>query len=89
MRRKVHQVKEELFQEFSKENGKDNNKLMELAAKFNRLDAAVQLQQETAQLEFRAAEENHKGVNSKTRGELWLLGDAVPTWRTTRRCRAA
>ena len=30
---KVHQVKEELFQEFSKENGKDNNKLMELAAK--------------------------------------------------------
>ena len=83
MRRKVHQVKEELFQEFSKENGKDNNKLMELAAKFYRLDAAVQLQQETAQLEFRAAE------NSKTRGELWLPGDAVPTWRTTRRCRAA
>ena len=50
MRRKVHQDKEELFQEFSKENGKDNDELMEFAARFNRQDAAVQLQQETRSL---------------------------------------
>ena len=48
---------------------------MEFAAKFNRLDAAVQLQQETAQLEFRAVEE--KWVNSKTPGELCFIGATV------------
>ena len=47
MRKKVHQVKEELFQELSEENGKDNDKLRNFAAKFYRQDAAVQLQQDT------------------------------------------
>ena len=60
MRRKVHQVKEgrevlEKLQEFSEENGKDDTEWRDFAARFNRLDAAVQLQQgaetlETAQL---------------------------------------
>ena len=64
MRKKVHQVKEdrkvlEKLQELSKENGKDNDELMDFAVRFNRQDAAVQLQQatgslETAQLEFQA-----------------------------------
>ena len=62
MRKKMYQVKEELFQELSKENGKDytedNDELRNFAARFNRL----QLEQytrslETAQLESRAAEE--------------------------------
>ena len=35
MRKKVHQVKEEPFQEFSEENGKDNNELRNFAAKFS------------------------------------------------------
>ena len=57
MRNQVHQVKEELIQELSKENGKDDTKLRNFAAKFNRQDAAVQLQYsagslETAQLEL-------------------------------------
>ena len=62
-----HQVKEgrevlEKLQELSKENGKDDTELRDFAARFNRLDAAVQLQQgagslETAQLELRAAVE--------------------------------
>ena len=60
MRRMVHQVKEERevlekLQEFSEENGKDDTEWRDFAARFNRLDAAVQLQQgaetlETAQL---------------------------------------
>ena len=62
-----HQVKEgrevlEKLQEVSKDNGKDDTELRDFAARFNRLDAAVQLQQgegslETAQLELRAAVE--------------------------------
>ena len=60
MRKKVHQVKEELFQELSKENGKDDNELRDFTARFNKLDATLQLDQdtrslETAQLESRAA----------------------------------
>ena len=51
MRNQVHQVKEELFQELSKENGKDDTELRNFAAKFNRLDAAVQPQQSTRSLE--------------------------------------
>ena len=52
----------EKSEELSKENGKDDTKLRDFAARFNRLDAAVQLQQgagslETAQLEHRAAVE--------------------------------
>ena len=62
MRKKVHQVKKELFHELSEENGKDNDELRNFAAKFYRQDAAMQLQQstrflETAQLESRAAVE--------------------------------
>jgi hypothetical protein len=62
-----HEVKEgrevlEKLHELSKENGKDDTELRDFAARFNRLDAAVQLQQgagslETAQLELRAAVE--------------------------------
>ena len=52
----------EQLQELSKKNRKDDTELRDLAARFNRLDAAVQLQQgagslETAQLELRAAVE--------------------------------
>ena len=62
MRKKVHQVKEDLLQELSKENGKNDTELRNFAAKFNRLDAAVQPQQstrslETAQLELRTAKD--------------------------------
>ena len=57
MRNQVHQVKEELIQELSKENGKDDTELRNFAAKFNRQDATTQLQYgagslETAQLEL-------------------------------------
>ena len=50
MQRKVPQVKEgrevlEKLQELNKENGKDDTKLRNFAARFNRLDGAVQLQQ--------------------------------------------
>ena len=63
MRNKAHQAKEELFQELNKENGKDDNdELRNIAAMFNRMDATLELEQdtkplETAQLESRAAEE--------------------------------
>ena len=60
MRRKVHQAKEgrevlEKLQEFIEENPKDDTEWRDFTARFNRLDAAVQLQQgaetlETAQL---------------------------------------
>ena len=64
----MHQIKErrealEKPQELSKENGKDDNdELRNIAAWFNRIDATLQLEQdtrslETAQLESRAAEE--------------------------------
>ena len=51
MRNQVHQVKEELKQELSKENGKDDTELRNFAAKFNRQDAAVQLQYGAGSLE--------------------------------------
>ena len=67
-RKEVHQIKErrevlEKPQEHNKENGKDDNdELRNIAAKFTRQDATLQLEQvtrslETAQLESRAAEE--------------------------------
>ena len=58
MRKKVHQVKEKL-QEFSKENGKDDNdELKNFEARFNRLQLEQDTRSlETAQLESRAAEE--------------------------------
>ena len=43
-RKNVHQIKDELFQELSKETGKDDTELRNSAAKFDRQDAAVQLQ---------------------------------------------
>ena len=56
MRKKVHQIEEkcevlEKLQKLSKENGKDDTKLRNFAAKLNRLDAAVQPQQSTRSLE--------------------------------------
>ena len=56
MRRKVHQINErrevlEKLQELSKENGKDDTELRDFAARFNRLDAAARLQQDTRSLE--------------------------------------
>ena len=68
MRKEVHQTKErrevlEKPPEYSKEDGKDDNdELRNIAAKFNRQDATLQLEQDTrslesAQLESRAAEE--------------------------------
>ena len=98
MRKKVHQIKKRRevleLQEFNKEKGNDNDELMDFAARFSRQDTAVQLQQdtrspETAQLEFRAAEENkngeekpfseenHNWVNIKTREELYFIGATV------------
>ena len=47
MRKKVHQVKEDLLQELSKENGKDDTELRNFAASFNKQDTAVQQQQDT------------------------------------------
>ena len=54
--RKVHQIEEKCevldkLQKLSKENGKDDTKLRNFAAKLNRLDAAVQPQQNTRSLE--------------------------------------
>ena len=51
MRNQVRQVKEELIQELSKENGKDDTKLRNFAAKFNRQDATVQPQNSAGSLE--------------------------------------
>ena len=56
MRTKVHQVKEGRevlgkLQEFSEENGKDDTEWRDFAARFNRLDAAVQQQQDAETLE--------------------------------------
>ena len=75
MRRKVHQVKDgrevlEKLQEFSEENGKDDTEWTDFAARFNRLDAAVQLQQgaetlETAQL---GAPQQRAAVEAKVLG---------------------
>ena len=50
MRKKVQQVKEDLLQKLSEENGKDDTELRNFAAKLNRLDAAVQPQQSTRSL---------------------------------------
>ena len=41
VRKKVHQVREELLQELSEENGKDNDELMNFSERFNRLDATL------------------------------------------------
>ena len=67
MRKKVHQIKErrevlEKLQELNKENEKDNTELMNIAARFNRLNVATRPQQdtrslETSQLEFQDAVE--------------------------------
>ena len=51
MRNQVHQVKEELIQELSKENGKDDTKLRISQQKFNRQDATVQPQNGAGSLE--------------------------------------
>ena len=61
LKTKLRKVLEKL-QELSKENGKDDTELRDFAARFDRLDTTVQLQQgavslETAQLESRAAVE--------------------------------
>ena len=88
MRNQVHQVKEELIQELSKENGKDDTKLRNFAAKLNRLDAAVQPQQitgslETAHFELRIAKDAEAAKRGKpevrnpdkTLGETLFLSD--------------
>ena len=86
------------LQKLSKENGKDDTKLRNFAAKLNRLDAAVQPQQntrslETAQFELRiakGAEAAKKGkpevrsLNIKTREGLYYSGADKRL-----RCRAA
>ena len=41
MRKKVHQVKEEILQEVSKENGKDNNKICSKILQTGRSGAAA------------------------------------------------
>ena len=75
MRKKAHQVNEKL-QELSKENGKDDNdELRNIAARFNRMDATLQLEQdtrslETAQLESRVAEEAKDEEAAKNTGEI-------------------
>ena len=49
------------LQKLSKENGKDDTKLRNFAAKLNRLDAAVQPQQSTRSVETKDAEAAKKG----------------------------
>ena len=56
MRKKVHQIKEkrellEKLQEFNKEKGNDNDELGNIAARLNRMDATLQLEQDTRSLE--------------------------------------
>ena len=75
MRKKVHQIEEKCevldkLQKLSKENGKDDTKLRNFAAKLNRLDAAVQPQQntrslETAQFELRIAKDAEAAKKGK------------------------
>ena len=103
MRKKVHQIEEKCevldkLQKLSKENGKDDTKLRNFAAKLNRLDAAVQPQQntrslETAQLELRTAKDAEaakkgkpevRNLNIKTREGLYYSGADKRL-----RCRAA
>ena len=90
MRKKVHQVREELFQELSKENGKDNDELRNFAAKFDKLDVAARLQQstrslQTAQLESRAAEEAKNAEAAKS-GLAKPHDDAWGTLRLSDQC---
>ena len=90
MRIKVHQVKEgrevlEKLQEFSEENGKDDTEWRDFTARFNRLDAAVQLQQgaetlKTEQLgtpQRRAAVERR--IQCSSHGDLSGVADQ---WRS-------
>ena len=56
MRKKVHQIKKrrevlEKIQEFNKEKGNDNDELGNIAARLNRMDATLQLEQDTRSLE--------------------------------------
>ena len=56
MRKKVHQIKEnrellEKLQELNKEKGNDNDELGNTAARLNRMDATLQLEQDTRSLE--------------------------------------
>ena len=56
MRKKVHQIKErrevlEKLQEFNKEKENDNDELGNIAARLNRMDATLQLEQDTRSLE--------------------------------------
>ena len=84
MRKKVPQVKGEILQELSKENGKDNDKLIEFAEKFYRLDAAVQLLQSTRSLGRPRMQRLPKVVWRSWRGvKLYpcLPGDTDPAWR--------
>ena len=89
MRKEVHQTKErrevlEKPPEYSKENGKDDNdELRNIAAKCNRQDATLQLEQDTrslesAQLESRAAEEAKD--EEATKNEL-IIGQQAKTLR--------
>ena len=73
----------EKTQELIKEEGKDDTELRDFAARFDRLDTTVQLQQgavslETAQLESRAAEEAKD--EEATKNEL-IIGQQAKTRR--------
>ena len=76
----------EKTQELIKEEGKDDTELRDFAARFDRLDTTVQLQQgagslETAQLESRAAVET-KDEEAAKRGASQMCGTL--TKRTSR-----
>ena len=82
MRKKVHQVKEELLKELSKEIGKDNDKLRNFATRLQQDTRSL----ETSQLEFQSAvtaknaEAAKSGIKTPfleeimTRGELYFSG---------------
>ena len=81
MRKKVHQVKEELLQELSKENGKeDTDELMDFAARLQQGTRSL----ETSQLESRAAVEA-KNAEAATSGLAKLHDDKTPFLNMTRR----
>ena len=74
MRKKVHQIEEKCevldkLQKLSKENGKDDTKLRNFAAKLNRLDAAVQPQQNTRSLDSAVQTPNCQGCGGCQEGQ--------------------
>ena len=78
MRKKVHQVKEEPFQELSEENGKDNDELRNFAAKFtDRTQDFWRQHSSSPELLWRPRMQRLPRWASQTPGELYLINEVI------------